>query len=286
MDLAGLIIAAGLLAVGSQLSSPARDVFLGIATSFVFITALDLLISAQRAVLNHAAAEFFGGELVRRNVTFVYPDFEPHQEVTDALKAAGIRMRYQRPTSKIRGFADFWIDAPFTTASNDIEAILHMATCLDGLGAGSSLMTDRKLLDQCDCSFLSFGLWSSACTYLYLERVGQARLFELLPEPAAGEARMYARTRNGREFHSSPDHQFAMILRYAPDRLHQPQRRWWLIGGLGPEGTIGAAWYLSQKWRYLAGLVPATQDFVAFVCVPTIAPTTAYFDEDNDLFTS
>ena len=33
---------------------------------------------------------------------------------------------------------------------------------------------------------------------------------------------MYAWTRDGREFHSSPHHQFAVILRYMPDRLHHP----------------------------------------------------------------
>jgi hypothetical protein len=286
LDATGLILAAGLLTAASQVPSPTKNVFQGIATSFVFITVLDILVSVQRALLNHARAQFFGAELVHDSATFVYPDFEPHHDVMNALKAAGVQMRYQRPTPKIRGLADFWIDAPFTAASNDIEAILHVVSSFDGLGpGGSSVMTDRKLLDDCDRSFLSFGLWSTACTYLYLERAGQDALFELLPEPARRPARKYARTRDGREFRSTLHHQYAMIVRYAPDRRHHPQRRWWLIGGLGPEGTVGAAWYLSRHWRHLAKLVPAGQDFVAFVCVPTIAPTSAYFD-DADLVTS
>jgi hypothetical protein len=70
--------------------------------------------------------------------------------------------------------------------------------------------------------------------------------------------------------------QYGLIARYAPDRIHGPHRRWFLIAGLGPAGTVGAAWYLAQNWRYLARKIPADQDFAALVTVPVLGPTASY----------
>jgi hypothetical protein len=278
LDAVGILLAAILYGAAAAAPMPARSICEGVATSFVFLAVFDILLAVQAWLLYRAKAGFFGRELVEKGATFVYPDFEPHQDVTDALTAAGLPMRYQRPTSQVRALADFWIDAPYSAASNDIEAILQLSVVFGAIGAQPNhVMTDRKLLEDCDRSFISFGLWSSACTYLYCERTGAGKLIELLPEPAGSHARMYVRARDGREFHSTLHHQWGVIVRHAPDRDLQPQRRWFLIGGLGPEGTIGAAWYLARHWRYLADTVPASQDFAAFVRVPTIAPTSVQF---------
>jgi len=286
LDVCGLITAAILFAVAAELHPPTQNVFLGIATSFIFLSILDVLLVTQKGILNRARTKFFGSELIHEKATFVYPDFEPHREVRRALDGAGIKMRYQRPTSKIRALGDFWIDAPNSAASNDIEAILHVASIFGGLAAQpDAMMSDRRLIEACDRSYVSFGLASSACTYLYLERAGQESLFDLVPEYAGIKARMFARTSDGREFHSDNHNQYGLIVRYSPDRERSPGRRWFFIGGLGPQGTIGAAWYLTEHWRTIARRVPASQDFVAFVCVPVIAPRSAYLD-DADICTS
>jgi hypothetical protein len=278
LDAVGLVIALVIFAVAADLGPPAQIVLLGVATSFVFLAVVDILLAAQASMLHRARAKFFGPEITRGRPAFVYPDFEPHREVRRALREAGVQMRYQRPTSAIRGLADFWIDVPHSAASNDIEAILYVAGIFGGLAARPDvLMTDRAVIAECDRSFLSFGLGSSACTYLYLEHAGQDKLFDLLPEPGRMTARMFARTSDGRDFHSDAHNQYGMIVRYAPDRIHYPDRRWFLIGGLGPQGTVGAAWYLANHWRHLARHAPADQDFAAFISVPAIAPKSARF---------
>lgn len=282
LDAAGLALAAGLFAAATSLHPPWWNLCLGIGTSFVFITISDLLAAGQRRMLDASRIRFFGRELVRKAATFVYPDFEPHEEVRRVLEANGIRMKYQRPSSKMRLFVDFWIDAPFTAASNDLEAILYVAGIFGGLSTSpETLITDRRVVKACNRSFVSFGLGSNACTYLYFDHAAGNALFELRPDPSGVAAKMYVRTADGREFHSDDHNQYGLIVRYAPDRLNHPDRRWFFVAGLGPAGTIGAAWYLAQNWRHLAKEVPAEKDFAAFVSVPVIAPTSAQLKSGN-----
>lgn len=282
LDAVGLVFAAALVGVAVSVHPPTQNVLLGVATSFIFLAILDILLATQKSVLNRTATKFFGPELARGNVTFVYPDFEPHREVKRTLSAASTRMRYQRPTSQIRALGDFWIDVPSSASSNDIEAILFMAGIFGGLAARpDSLMTDRRLIDSCDRSFISVGFTSSACTYLYLEHAGPDKLFELVPEPPGSKRRMHVRTGDGRAFKSDDRNQYGLILRYAPDRHNHPGRRWFIIGGLGPQGTIGAAWYLAEHWRHLSRLTSPDQDFVAFVSVPVMAPRSAYLSDHS-----
>lgn len=84
---------------------------------------------------------------------------------------------------------------------------------------------------------------------------------------------------DGREFHCDAHRQYGLIVRYAPDRELHAQRRWFIIGGLSPEATIGAGWYLAQHWRHLASCIPADQDFAAVISVPALAPTGARLRE-------
>jgi hypothetical protein len=276
LDVTGLVLAVALFTAATYLHSPWWNLCLGIGTSFVFIAVSDLLAAAHARILDASRASFFGRELVREVATFVYPDFEPHEEVTQLLESNGVRMRYQRPSSKIRPLVDFWIDAPFTAALNDIEAILYVAGIFGGLSTSpDSLIIDRRMIKTSDRSFISFGLGSNACTYLYFDHSGANALFCLEREPAGLPAKMFIRAVNGQEYHSDSHRQYGLIARYSPDRQNYPHRRWFFVAGLGPAGTIGAAWYLAQNWRYLAKNVPADEDFAALVTVPVMAPRSA-----------
>jgi hypothetical protein len=283
LDVTGLALAAVLFTAAAYLHPPWWNLCLGIGTSFVFIAVSDLLTAAHTRMLDVSRVNFFGRELVREVATFVYPDFEPHEEVTRVLESNGVRMRYQRPTSKIRPLVDFWIDAPFAAASNDLEAILYVAGIFGGLSTSpDSLITDRRMMKACNRSFVSFGLGSNACTYLYFDHADGNALFHLEREPAGLPAEMFVRAVDGREFHSDTHRQYGVIARYSPDRQNHPHRRWFFVAGLGPAGTIGAAWYLAQHWRYLAKNIPADDDFAAFVTVPVMAPTSAQL-RDTDI---
>src|SRR5262249_55521077 len=88
LNIAGLIIASALFSVATEVRPPAQNLLLGTATSFIFITILDILFTAQSRILNVARTKFFGPELARGSVTFACPDFEPHREVRRALQAA------------------------------------------------------------------------------------------------------------------------------------------------------------------------------------------------------
>jgi hypothetical protein len=104
-------------------------------------------------------------------------------------------------------------------------------------------------------------------------------LFHLEREASGQVAEMFVKTADGREFHSDSHREYGLIVRYSPDQGNYPNRRWFLVAGLGPAGTVGAAWYLAQNWRYVAKLVSADEDFAAFVTVPVMAPTSAQLRE-------
>jgi hypothetical protein len=283
LDVIGLVIAGALFVLAVRSASPQLDLLVGIATSFVFLAVFDLLLAAQGFLLGRSRAKFFGRELSRGGATFAFPDFEPHHDVTRALDGIGMPHRYQRPTSKIRGLADFWIDTHYSAAPSDIEAILYLADIFDGIAAKPNLMmTDRRVIEGCDRSFLSVGLSSSACTFLYLERMADLAMFELIPEPDERPFRKFVRVKDGREFHSDSHRQYGLVMRHSPDPRHFPDRRWFIVGGIGTEGTLGAGWYLSKHWRYLAGRVPPQRDFIAVIQVPAIAPRSAYL-KDSDI---
>ncbi len=285
LDAAGLALAAGLFIAAANLHPPWWNLCLGIGTSFVFIAIADMLAVGQKSLVYSSRIRFFGKEIVQDEAIFVYPDFEPHEEVTRTLDDSGVRMRYQRPASRTRPFVDFWIDAPFTAASNDLEAILHVAGIFGGLSPSrDAVITDRRMVKSCGRSFISFGLGSNACTYLYLDHAANESLFALRREPAGLPAEMYVVTLDDREFHSDEHKQYGVIVRYAPDRENHPGRRWFLVAGLGPAGTVGAAWYLAQNWRSLAKMTARANDFAAFVSVPVIAPTSAYLKSEDIVF--
>ena len=97
LDGFGLLLAAAFLALSSAMESPGRALIVGVATSFVFASLLDLLLAAQAQLAHRERVRFFGTELVRRETTLVYPDFVMHDDVRQALNAHNQQMLFQRP---------------------------------------------------------------------------------------------------------------------------------------------------------------------------------------------
>lgn len=73
VDATCLIIACALFVIAANLRPPIQNVLLGVATSFVFFTILDILLAFQKAAANVARTRFFGPELARGHPTFRLP---------------------------------------------------------------------------------------------------------------------------------------------------------------------------------------------------------------------
>ena len=262
LDSLGLMIATGLF-IGSAYSlSPVRDILVGVGASFVFIALLDLLLAAQRKLLQRERARFFGQELVHDETTLVYPDFVMHDAVRATLAEHNQQMLYQRPESRFPNLTIHRIDIPRAVAANDIEALLHVADIFDSTPTCPNvMMVDRKVVDECDRSFMSFGLSSNDCTHLYIHEHSKP-LFTIVDDDKGSE---FLRLRNGNDYHSTSDRQYGIILRYAPSPDEYPERRWFLCAGLGPVATPAAAWYLSRHWRSLGKRVPSERNFIAII---------------------
>lgn len=262
LDMLGLVIAAALFVASTYIGSPVRDILVGVGASFVFVALLDLLLAAQRKLLHRQRVKFFGQELLHDETVLVYPDFVMHDAVREALKNHNQQMLYQRPESRFPNLTIHRIDIPRAVAANDIEALLHVADIFESTANCPNVMiVDRKVIDECDRSFISFGLSSNDCTHLYLQEHTEP-FFTIVPDDAGSE---YLRLRNGTEYRSTSNRQYGLIVRYAPSPDEYPERRWFLVAGLGPVATPAAAWYLSRQWAKLLKRVPGGRNFIAII---------------------
>ncbi len=262
LDVVGVLIAAALFIVGFNVEGPLQELIVGVATSFIFLSILDLLIATQDRVIRRDRLKFFGGELVRDQTTMVYPDFVMHDDVRATLASHNQQMLFQRPDSRFRELTTHRIDIPRTVAANDIQALLYVASAFEStVRCPNVIVVDHAIIEDCNRSFISFGLSSNDCTHLYINEAPKP-LFEIVEDGAGSE---FVRLRNGNEYRSDARRQYGLVLRYAPDLDEYPQRRWLLVAGLGPVGTTAAGWYLSRHWQNLARRASSQQNFIAIV---------------------
>jgi hypothetical protein len=260
LDAAGLALSAGLFVAAFHTKTPVLDLIVGVATSFVFATILDLFIGMQGRITDRARVRFFGAELVRGETLLAYPDFVMHNDVRATLNHHNQQMLFQRPHSRFHEMTVHRIDIPRVVAANDIQALLYVSTAFEARRTCPMVMTvDTRIVDDCARSFVSVGLSSNDCTHLYINEHARP-LFTIVEDDVGSE---YIRLRNGSEFRSNERTQYGIILRYAPNPEEFPERRWLLVAGLGPVGTSAAGWYLSQHWRQLAHSVPRKRNFIA-----------------------
>ncbi|GAA4601907.1 hypothetical protein BJY16_004064 [Actinoplanes octamycinicus] len=260
LDLAGLALSAALFVAAFHARDPIQDMLVGVATSFIFATILDMFITLQNRLADRARVHFFGAELVRKETLMCYPDFVMHDDVRATLGHHNQQMLFQRPHSRFKEVTVHRIDIPRVVAANDIQSLLYVSTAFEARRTCPLIITvDTSIIDDCARSFVSFGLSSNDCTHLYANEHADP-LFTIIEDEVGSE---FIRLRNGSEYRSTKRKQYGIILRYAPNPEEFPERRWLLVAGLGPVGTTATGWYLSQHWRQLAGSVPRDKNFIA-----------------------
>jgi hypothetical protein len=264
VELLGAVVAASLLAVSLALPTPWREVLVAVAASFIFGTSLLLLEAFHRRYLDTVSSAFFGREMMDKCTVFVFPEFVLAPEVLDSLTAHHPQRLFAKATKQFANTVHR-VDVPRAVAANDMEALVYLAGLFEANHSRRfELRPDSTAVHQCDCSFISVGLSSNDCTHLYLATTDQP-LFEIVPDAEDSE---FVRLPDGSEFRSDPDRQVGVIVRHTPESADRPERRWFIVAGLGPVGTIGAAWFLSEKWRHLHRTV-GDEDFIAVISVPS-----------------
>lgn len=259
----GGLVGALLIGVSLTVPSPWREVLVAVAASFIFLTSLLLLQLVHRRYFDTVSGAFFGREMTERGAVFVFPEFVLAPEVLESLTSHNPQRLFAKAKKQFSNTVHR-VDVPRAVAANDMEALVYLAGLVEANRRGGlELRADSTAVHQCDCSFISVGLSSNDCTHLYLS-TAEKPLFEIVPDSQDSE---FVRLPDGSEFKSDPDRQMGLIVRHTPEPADRPERRWFLVAGVGPVGTIGAAWYLSEKWRYLHRQV-ADRDFVAVISVP------------------
>jgi hypothetical protein len=273
LDLVGIALAALLFTAAALTPQPAQSLFVGVAASFVFAGVLRLLLSIQRSILLRKQIRFFGYELTSERTILVYPDFVLSMEAQETLHLQNQQLLFQRPHSPYPANREHRVDLHRAVAGNDVQALLYVAELFESSPDNPNIMlVDTTVVENCDRSFISFGLSSNDCTHLYLDE-SERPLFELVPDGGGSE---YIRLRDGCKFVSDDHRQYGLIVRYRPVAPRARGRRWFLVAGLGPHGTTGAAWYLAHNWRDLSERVPSSVDFAAVISCSTATDRTSY----------
>jgi len=263
----GFLIAAILIGTALHAPPPWRDVLISVASSFIFASTSGILITIQDALSQRDLVRFFGRELVKKSTHLAYPDFVVHDEVLDILSSRNKQFIFQKPkTSPFKKSREHRVDIECAAATNDIQALLYVSSLFESThGCQNLIYNDAYMVKHCAHSFISFGLSSNDCTHLYLQQSGTRALFNIVPDEHGSE---FLRFTDGTKCMRSDEQEFGVIVRYTPDP-EEPQRRWFLVAGLGPSGTTGAAWFLSQNWRRLLKKAGSTKDFCAIVTTQT-----------------
>ena len=261
-DVLGLVIVSAAFYASTLVSGPFPDIIVSVATSLLFVVALDLLIAARSHLLDRRRQRMFGSELVRRGATLVYPDFVMNDDVKHALAETNQQLLYRRPRSRYADRTTHRIDIPRVVAANDIRALLLFSEVFRANARLTQMVVDRDILDSSERSFVSFGLSSNDCTHLYLD-LDPEPLFEIVPDGSGSE---YLRIPfDSAEFRSTSTRQYGLICRYSPAPKAEPERRWFLVAGLGAVGTTAAARFIAKSWTTALSVLGGVDDFLLIV---------------------
>lgn len=217
-----------------------------ISASFVFLFVLDALHLMRESRTKRAFCHFFGDLSDSSKAAFVYPDFVLSTSARHTLETVPTDQVFSKRSSHYPGTR--FIDVPQIVASNDLQAIVIMATRLGRLLGGSpNLLTDGEAISDRSKSLISFGLTSNAITDLYLQ-TDLEPLFQV--EDSALHPRIVV-TSGGMEekFGQDDADQHGIILRYRPNPDYYPKKVWFICAGLAAAGTPAAAWTLSHRWK-------------------------------------
>jgi hypothetical protein len=223
-----------------------RDILSGISASFMFLLVLNAAQLFQDTREKRVFRAFFGDLAESSQAVFVYPDFELAAPAAEALINLTVPEIYRKRSTHYPGSR--FIDVPQIVASNDLLAIVIMATRLGRLLEDSPrILTDGQACVDPTKSLMSFGLTSNAITDLYL-RTDLEPLFHI--EDNAVDPKIILAC-NGEEmkYSRNEDEEYGIILRYRPDPINYPMTYWFICGGLAAAGTPAAAWNLSHNWR-------------------------------------
>ncbi len=204
--------------------------------------------------------EFVGPEIARYGAALVYPTFRLTDEVRTAVAGLNEQLLYEKEQSPFTRMHR--IDVPVAAAVNDMRALVYAVDLFQvHLRVSWTLQTDTDAVRDPARSIISFGLSSNDCTHMYLE-TADSPLFAIVPDGLGSE---FLRLADGSEYRSTAGEQFGIVVRARPFP-DMPDRVWFLVSGLGPLGTPGAAWYLAMNWCELHRRAGAA-DFAAVVKV-------------------
>ena len=257
-------LAAGFFAVALWVPSPWRDLFVGMATSFVFFVVFDLIVSIRRSLRQRQRRAFFGSDMFDTESCLVLADFVLRDDISSRLTEDERQAPYQRP--KVRGMPDH--EHPITQTTMmcllDFQAVVGIAEEIAPWCARPPRITvDSRVLEEGATTFVASGLTDNHLTELYLQ-TDPHPLFTISSRDMVTTVTIA----DGHVISNTSAQEFGIIVRFHPQRSRHPDRRWFFVAGLDEAGSAAAGQFLAREWRRLAKLAKPDDDFLAVVSLP------------------
>ncbi len=227
--------------------SAAQNVLASVGASFLFALILDVFSQWRQALTNRRFRRFFGNGIERGDICLVYPDFVLNKAIL-------------RPQPDIQGMSflnkrtphfdkEPFLIFPHVLVEVDVQAAVFVAGMLgEYVEKTPALIPDSVAVPSIRTSFISFGLNSNDMTWLYLS-TDPAPMFEL--EEGMDGKRHFVLSENGQRvtygWSEQADH--AIIVKFRPLPVDEPDRMWIICAGLGASGTTAAAWRFVKSWK-------------------------------------
>jgi hypothetical protein len=196
---------------------------------------------------NRSFRQFFGNGIESGDVCLVYPDFV----LNPAILRPDAEIRTVSSYNKRSSHFDVkpYIILPHVLAEVDVQASVFVASMLgEYIAKPPALLPDSMAVPSVRGSFISFGLYSNDMTWLYLSTDPEPMF--ALGDDADGK-RHLVHLGDGKNtifgWTEQADH--ALILKFRPQPVDEPDRVWIICAGLGASGTTAAAWRFVNAWN-------------------------------------
>lgn len=270
IEIALLLAGAAFAGLGIKLSDAPQDLATGFAVSCVTAVAVSVFRRWLDARNLGKLKEFFSEELVEGRGSLVFPSFVLREDIredashslSDVEKGVFTKPSYDRRNT-------FRADIPECVATNDMHALAKFLALLQREGAAMPNLHDDDLGER-SLNFLSVGLSSNNCTHLYFDMAKSKALFSIHPEKEPGRYKEYIRVHSRPtpvDYHSDDRREIGIFVRHRVRTDLDEPSTWMICAGLGPNGTLGASHYVTQRWRRLHERF-GSADFIAIFSVP------------------
>ncbi|KEJ87843.1 hypothetical protein [Sulfitobacter donghicola] len=275
------LLAASILSVIFVKDETFRSYALNVSASVAFAVIIRLTEFYGTVLRDVRFVDFFGRHALNGKMGIVYPEFQLDPKIPDLPQVVDTIPDSQRLFIKPKHEDEISrVDVPRCAATNDLRAVTDLSSLLSEVThLPTPLFPDTDWQRLMERSFITVGFSSNILSMRWL-----AKNQDQMKRIHGDEAERYSEHISVRAstgvsekfdtYKSTEDREIGIVAKCIPDP-EQPDVIWFLVAGLGPDATIGAAVFLAKKWKKIHSIMGNSE----FVAVLEVNPAVAEYPE-------